>query len=65
MKLEIYPEPEIKKLGKDDVFSILLDPKRTFNDFGKIEFTPLETTVQEAIDYFQIFGTLGEYTILK
>lgn len=65
MKLQIYPEPEIKKLGKDDVFSILLDPKRTFNDFGKIEFTPLESTVQEAIDYFQIFGTLGEYTHLK
>ena len=65
MKIEEYPEPEIKKLGKDDVFSILLDPKRTFEDFGKIEFTPLETTVQEAIDYFQAYGTLGEYTHLK
>lgn len=65
MKIEEYPEPEIKKLGKDDVFSILLDPKRTFEDFGKIEFTPLETTVQEAIDYFKEFGTLGEYTHLK
>ena len=65
MKIEEYPEPEIKKLGKDDVFSILLDPKRTFEDFGKIEFTPLETNVQEAIDYFQAYGTLGEYTHLK
>ena len=65
MKINEYPEPEIKKLGKDDVFSILLDPERTFNDFGKIEFTPLETTVQEAIDYFQKYGTLGEYTHLK
>ena len=65
MNIGEYPEPEIKKLGKDDVFSILLDPKRTFEDFGKIEFTPLETTVQEAIDYFQAYGTLGEYTHLK
>ena len=65
MKIEEYPEPEIKKLGKDDVFSILLDPKRTFDDFGNIEFTSLETTVQEAIDYFGEFGTLGEYTHLK
>ena len=65
MNIGEYPEPEIKKLGKDDVFSILLDPKRTFEDFGKIEFTPLETTVQEAIDYFQAYGTIGEYTHLK
>ena len=27
MGLNHYPEAEIKKLGPDDVFSILLDPK--------------------------------------
>lgn len=65
MGIEKYPEPEIKKLGNDDVFSILLDPKRTFKDFGKIDFTPLDTTVSEAINYFKKHGTLGEYTHLK
>lgn len=60
-----YPEPEIRELGPDDVFSILLDPTRTFEDFGEIEFTSIETTVREAIRYFQEHGTLGEYTHLR
>ena len=34
MKLNDYPEPEVKPLGKDDAASILLDPSRTFADFG-------------------------------
>jgi hypothetical protein len=28
------PKAEVKELGPDDVFSILLDPGRTFEDFG-------------------------------
>ncbi len=59
------PEPEIRELGPDDVASILLDPSRTFADFGKIEFTPLEITVAAAVDYFRKHGTLGEYTHLR
>lgn len=65
MGFKDYPEPDVRELSPDDVFSILLDPSRTFADFGKIEFTPIETTVREAIQYFQVFGTLGEYTHLK
>lgn len=65
MAITPYPEPEIKDLGPDDAPSILLDPSRTFEDFGKIEFTPLEQTVKAAIDYFKEHGTLGEYTHLK
>ncbi len=65
MHFNEYPEPEIKDLGKDDVYSILLDPTRTFADFGKIEFTPIQKTVEDAIVYYQEFGTLGEYTHLK
>lgn len=60
-----YPEPEIKELGVDDVVSILLDPSKTFEDFGEIVFTPIEETVAQAIAYFQEHGTLGEYTHLK
>ena len=59
------PEAEVKPLGPDDVFSILLDPSRTFNDFGDIEFTPLKQTVSEAMDYYKVHGTLGEYTHLR
>lgn len=65
MKLESYPEPEIRDLGPDDAPSILLDPSRTFADFGKIEFTPLEETVRAAVAYFEEFGVHGGYTHLK
>lgn len=60
-----YPEPEVKPLGPDDVFSILLDPSRTFADFGEIEFTPLKDTVAAGIEYYKQHGTLGEYTHLR
>lgn len=59
------PKVEIKDLGADDVFSILLDPTRTFEDFGNIEFTSLQETVSSAIAYYQKHGTLGEYTHLR
>lgn len=60
-----FPKAEIKELGEDDVVSILLDPSRTFKDFGEIKFTPIEETVSQAISYFKEFGTLGEYTHLR
>jgi UDP-glucose 4-epimerase len=65
MNITPYPEAEIKDLGPDDAPSILLDPSRTFQDFGDIKFTPLKETVKAAIVYFQKHGTLGEYTHLK
>jgi UDP-glucose 4-epimerase len=65
MRLNENIKPDVKELGPDDVFSILLDPSRTFDDFGKIEFTSIETTVLEAVKYYQQYGTLGEYTHLR
>lgn len=65
MDIKDYPAPDVHELGPDDVFSILLDPSRTFKDFGEIEFTPIKKTVKEAITYFQKYGTLGEYTHLR
>ncbi|HRL76396.1 MAG TPA: NAD-dependent epimerase/dehydratase family protein [Candidatus Accumulibacter phosphatis] len=59
------PQAEVKELGPDDVFSILLDPSRTFQDFGEIAFTPLQETVGAAMDYYRQHGTLGEYTHLR
>jgi nucleoside-diphosphate-sugar epimerase len=65
MDLPSKPQAEVKDLGPDDVFSILLDPSRTFQDFGALEFTPLQVTVSEAIHYYKKHGTLGEYTHLR
>jgi len=65
MELKSYPAPEVRELGPDDAPSILLDPSRTFADFGKIEFTSLGDTVAAAIEYYRKCGTQGEYTHLK
>lgn len=65
MELKEYPAPEVRELGPDDAPSILLDPSRTFADFGKIDFTSLGETVAAAVDYYQRHGVQGEYTHLK
>ena len=65
MELSPKPRAEVRDLGPDDVASILLDPSRTFADFGSIEFTPLRATVNAAVDYYRQHGTLGEYTHLR
>ena len=65
MELKSYPAPEVRELGPDDAPSILLDPSRTFADFGKVEFTSLGDTVAAAISYYQKYGTQGEYTHLR
>lgn len=65
MQLADYPEPEIRELGADDAPSILLDPARTFADFGAVEFTPLSETVRSAVEYYRAFGVHGGYTHLK
>jgi len=60
-----YPIPDEHPLGQDEAPSILLDPSRTFADFGEINFTPLEETVAAAIDYYREYGVFGEITHLK
>lgn len=65
MSIQPPPAAEVRDLGPDDAPSILLDPSRTFRDFGQIQFTPLQETVSQAIAYYQKHGTLGEYTHLR
>lgn len=65
MGIEEYPEPERRELSPDDAPSILLDPSRTFADFGHIEFTPLETTVWNAVAYYREHGVTGGFTHLR
>lgn len=59
------PEPDIRDLGADDAASILLDPSKTFADFGKVEFTPLSEIVRSACEYYRQYGVRGGYTHLK
>lgn len=65
MKFNDYPEPEIRPLGSDEAPSILLDPARTFADFGKISFTPLDEIVRLSVERWESKGVFGGYTHLK
>ena len=65
MKLNEYPEPEMRPLGPDDAASILLDPSRTFTDFGSVEFTPLSRIAEAAVERWRQEGVQGGYTHLK
>lgn len=65
MELPAYPAPEIRELGPDDAPSILLDPSRTFADFGAISFTPLTETAAAAVAYYRQYGVHVGYTHLR
>lgn len=65
MRINEYPEPEIRPLGPDDAPSILLDPSRTFADFGEMPFTPLGEIVEATVAYYRRHGVQGGYTHLK
>ena len=66
MKLNHYPEPEIRPLGPDDAPSILLDPVAHFReDFGEVKFTPLDEIVQIAVEHWKTCGVEGGYSHLR
>jgi hypothetical protein len=65
MQLNHYPEPDIRPLGPDDAPTILLDPSRTFRDFGQVAFTPLDEIVAETVAYYRQHGVQGGYTHLR
>lgn len=65
MKLNDYPEPEVRPLGADEAPTILLDPSRTVRDFGEIRFTPLDDIVDRTVAYYREHGVQGGYTHLR
>ena len=65
MKLNDYPRPEIRPLADDDAPTILLDPTRTFRDFGEMTFTPLDEIVDKTVAYYRDHGVQGGYTHLR
>lgn len=65
MQLNERPEPEIRPLAADEAPTILLDPERTFRDFGEIRFTPLDDIVAATIAHYRNHGAEGGYTHLR
>ena len=64
--MNIRPENEVKVRPRnpDDAFTILLDPSKTERDFGWKTATPLETTIQAAVDWYEQYGVDHTFTHL-
>jgi UDP-glucose 4-epimerase len=65
MQLNDYPAPAIRSLGPDDAPTILLDPSRTFRDFGEIGFTSLDEIAARTVAHYRAHGVEGGYTHLR
>ncbi|MCL4296049.1 MAG: NAD-dependent epimerase/dehydratase family protein [Anaerolineae bacterium] len=63
--ISLDEEVEVRPRNPDDVFTILLDPSKTQQDFGWKITTPLEVGVQAAIDWYKKYGITQTYTHLK
>ncbi len=64
--LNIIPTPdvEVRPRSPDDVFTILLDPSKTNQDFGWEAKTDLEIGVRRAIEWYKQYGIEQTYTHL-
>jgi nucleoside-diphosphate-sugar epimerase len=62
MKNPNQPNPDLVSNPPENAASILLDPTKTFSDFGLINFRSLTQTVSDAVDYYGEFGVTEERT---
>jgi UDP-glucose 4-epimerase len=58
-------EVEVKPRNPDDVYTILLDPSKTLQDFGMIPSYPLKEGVNRTVEYYKKYGISQTYTHLK
>ncbi|MFN5513847.1 MAG: NAD-dependent epimerase/dehydratase family protein [Cyanobacteriota bacterium] len=65
LNLTLDKEVEVRERNPDDVFTILLDPSKTNQDFGWQVTTPLTEGVAKAIQWYQQYGITQTYTHLK
>ncbi len=65
LDLTLAEPVEERERNPDDVFSILLDPSKTNQDFDWKITTPLVTGVARAIAYYREYGITETYTHLK
>jgi UDP-glucose 4-epimerase len=63
--LDLKIAVEVKPRQPDDVYSILLDPSRTVNEFGWSAKVPLNQGVKQTIQYYQEYGIEETFTHLK
>lgn len=58
-------DAEVRARGEDDVYTILLDPKKTNDDFDWKVTTPLEDGIRKAIEWYKTHGITQTFTHLK
>ena len=65
--LNIIPTPDVqvRPRSPDDVFTILLDPSKTNQDFGWEAKTNLQIGVRRAIEWYRQYGIEQTYTHLR
>lgn len=56
---------EVRPRGKEDAYTILLDPSKANKDFGWKATTPLKEGVSAAVEYYRKYGVGETYTHLK
>lgn len=65
LDITLEKEVEVRERGADDVYTILLDPSKTNQDFEWNVKTPLEEGIKKAIDWYKEYGIMQTYTHLK
>ncbi|MDR1012259.1 MAG: NAD-dependent epimerase/dehydratase family protein [Coxiellaceae bacterium] len=65
LALNMQIKIEVKQRQPDDVYSILLDPSKTINEFGWHARIPLNVGVKRTIEYYQKFGINRTFTHLQ
>jgi UDP-glucose 4-epimerase len=65
LKIEYDKPLEVRERQPDDAYTILLDPKKTHEDFGWTASTPLKLGVRNAIEWYRANGLEHTYTHLK
>jgi UDP-glucose 4-epimerase len=63
--IRLDKEVEVRPRNEDDVYTILLDPAKTNEDFQWKTHTPLEEGIRAAIDWYKEYGITTTYTHLK
>jgi UDP-glucose 4-epimerase len=58
-------EVEVRERNPDDAYTILLDPRKTIEDFDWEPKTPLSEGIKLAIEYYKDYGITETYTHLK
>lgn len=65
LNIELDKPVEVKERNPDDVYTILLDPSKTKNDFDWEVKTPLKEGIKKTIEYYKEYGIEQTYTHLK